>query len=126
MAMALEAARLAVEEYGAPLTGEKLRKGFELLNGFDAEGLIPKVTITNDDHQGGGAGRVVEWSGTAWEPISDWKASFQDLVWEQIEKGAKNYRERSEEHTSELQSRGHLVCRLLLDKKNSQHHFPHR
>src|SRR5690625_6614502 len=25
--------------------------------------------------------------------------------------------DRSEEHTSELQSRGHLVCRLLLDKK---------
>src|SRR5690625_5753199 len=27
---------------------------------------------------------------------------------------------RSEEHTSELQSRGHLVCRLLLEKKESQ------
>src|SRR5690625_6103408 len=26
---------------------------------------------------------------------------------------------RSEEHTSELQSRGHLVCRLLLEKKNA-------
>src|SRR5690625_5503095 len=26
--------------------------------------------------------------------------------------------ERSEEHTSELQSRGHLVCRLLLEQKN--------
>src|SRR6266508_4715318 len=26
-------------------------------------------------------------------------------------------RRRSEEHTSELQSRGHLVCRLLLEKK---------
>src|SRR5690625_5350259 len=26
-------------------------------------------------------------------------------------------RKRSEEHTSELQSRGHLVCRLLLEKK---------
>src|SRR5439155_19488286 len=26
-------------------------------------------------------------------------------------------RDRSEEHTSELQSRGHLVCRLLLEKK---------
>src|SRR5690625_4025006 len=26
--------------------------------------------------------------------------------------------ERSEEHTSELQSRGHLVCRLLLEKQN--------
>src|SRR3989442_9548572 len=28
---------------------------------------------------------------------------------------------RSEEHTSELQSRPHLVCRLLLDKKNKHH-----
>src|SRR5215510_3764331 len=27
------------------------------------------------------------------------------------------HRLRSEEHTSELQSRGHLVCRLLLEKK---------
>src|SRR5690625_7068040 len=42
---------------------------------------------------------------------------------------------RSEEHTSELQSRGHLVCRLLLEKKNkktrkreiitNQHKKPH-
>src|SRR5690625_5913986 len=30
---------------------------------------------------------------------------------------AENWRLRSEEHTSELQSRGHLVCRLLLEKK---------
>src|SRR5690625_6625583 len=32
---------------------------------------------------------------------------------------------RSEEHTSELQSRGHLVCRLLLEKKkkNSELHL---
>src|SRR5437660_9074532 len=27
---------------------------------------------------------------------------------------------RSEEHTSELQSRGHLVCRLLLEKKKKE------
>src|SRR5690554_7521878 len=29
----------------------------------------------------------------------------------------RGLRERSEEHTSELQSRPHLVCRLLLEKK---------
>src|SRR2546429_1262209 len=29
--------------------------------------------------------------------------------------------ERSEEHTSELQSRLHLVCRLLLEKKKKHH-----
>src|SRR5215813_11837156 len=31
---------------------------------------------------------------------------------------------RSEEHTSELQSRPHLVCRLLLEKKNKKHKPP--
>src|SRR5690625_6530530 len=37
--------------------------------------------------------------------------------------------QRSEEHTSELQSRGHLVCRLLLEKKknkNSRHSVQHK
>src|SRR2546422_1467638 len=35
---------------------------------------------------------------------------------------------RSEEHTSELQSRLHLVCRLLLEKKKKErrHHSIHR
>src|SRR5690625_5850012 len=33
---------------------------------------------------------------------------------------------RSEEHTSELQSRGHLVCRLLLEKKKHQTAQPSR
>src|SRR5439155_3310336 len=32
-------------------------------------------------------------------------------------KEIERLRIRSEEHTSELQSRGHLVCRLLLEKK---------
>src|SRR5690625_5607348 len=31
--------------------------------------------------------------------------------------GTAHRHSRSEEHTSELQSRGHLVCRLLLEKK---------
>src|SRR3989442_2511136 len=32
---------------------------------------------------------------------------------------------RSEEHTSELQSRPHLVCRLLLEKTNNSHSNRH-
>src|SRR3989442_9003213 len=33
--------------------------------------------------------------------------------------------ERSEEHTSELQSRPHLVCRLLLEKKKIRYNATH-
>src|SRR5687768_18360376 len=38
----------------------------------------------------------------------------------QIEHGHAVVVRRSEEHTSELQSRLHLVCRLLLEKKNKR------
>src|SRR2546422_5505368 len=44
-----------------------------------------------------------------------------------ITRGGGNHWHRSEEHTSELQSRLHLVCRLLLEKKNpkmTQHILP--
>src|SRR5689334_24837218 len=34
-------------------------------------------------------------------------------------------RKRSEEHTSELQSQFHLVCRLLLEKKKKRHEYKH-
>src|SRR5438132_6993661 len=37
----------------------------------------------------------------------------------------KALNQRSEEHTSELQSHSDLVCRLLLEKKNIPKHVPH-
>src|SRR3712207_8771413 len=40
-----------------------------------------------------------------------------DMAIEAMKEGAFDYL-RSEEHTSELQSRQYLVCRLLLEKKN--------
>src|SRR6266508_6752324 len=37
-------------------------------------------------------------------------------------KYGRHFVERSQEHTSELQSRGQLVCRLLREKKNQRGH----
>src|SRR5439155_19559623 len=37
-----------------------------------------------------------------------------------VQHARRGHRARSEEHTSELQSRGHLVCRLLLEKKKKK------
>src|SRR5690348_17765799 len=41
-----------------------------------------------------------------------------------LEQGGDLVRRRSEEHTSELQSPVHLVCRLLLEKKKIKLHKP--
>lgn len=93
MAVAVEAARLALEAEGAPLTGPKLKAGFEMISDFDAEGLMPPITITASDHQGGGAGRVSQWNGERWEPVSDWTAAYQDVVQAEIEEGAEAFRQ---------------------------------
>src|SRR2546422_4431039 len=55
-----------------------------------------------------------------WEKISSLATSRDEpSSWDRKPEQNQNLlvRERSEEHTSELQSRLHLVCRLLLEKK---------
>jgi branched-chain amino acid transport system substrate-binding protein len=91
MAASVEAARLGLEEHGAPLTGTKLKEGFEMLRDFDATGLMPPITITEEDHQGGGYGRVSEWNGEAWEPQTDWYRAYQDVVWDEIRENAEEF-----------------------------------
>src|SRR3989442_9795060 len=50
---------------------------------------------------------------------TDWTVSSNDASCRPTHLGTI---ERSEEHTSELQSRPHLVCRLLLEKKKETKH----
>src|SRR5439155_24134300 len=52
-------------------------------------------------------------SATPWMPRSCWQCSTRFSP----RNASSTASSRSEEHTSELQSRGHLVCRLLLEKK---------
>src|SRR5207253_10139506 len=56
-----------------------------------------------------------------------WRKSCGGSNHEYAYRRALCHAERSEEHTSELQSRGHLVCRLLLEKKKktTYHHKTH-
>src|SRR5438045_6037743 len=58
-----------------------------------------------------------------WRPVPEWqlkRTAFMGLRF--LGPEAKDaLPERSEEHTSELQSLRHLVCRLLLEKKKKKH-----
>src|SRR5690625_5588382 len=48
------------------------------------------------------------------------ETSEDDLLRDALLENLHRTQLRSEEHTSELQSRGHLVCRLLLEKKKKK------
>src|SRR5260370_38875604 len=51
-----------------------------------------------------------QWSRKSWREL----LAIKDI----LEKRYKDVQDRSEEHTSELQSHLNIVCRLLLEKKN--------
>src|SRR3989442_11692893 len=69
---------------------------------FRSRGFEPHLQL-HDQRSGSGHGRFGD-----------------DELWCERDEGHGSLIVRSEEHTSELQSRPHLVCRLLLEKKNKK------
>ena len=53
-ALMAEAVRLAVEREGLPVTGEKVKRGYERIKDFSLGGFLPPLTVTESDHEGGG------------------------------------------------------------------------
>src|SRR3989442_8662631 len=98
--------------------------------------LFPYTTLFRSDFEGGRRvvqargqhGGVREMVGVL---VAECGAPFEALVEaragldEGLERSAALGYERSEEHTSELQSRPHLVCRLLLGKKTTRLNSSH-
>lgn len=89
----VEGVRRALEiTKGAAVTPEALNQGLRNIKGFTAEGLIPPLTTTPTDHQGGGMGRVAQWDGSRWVPKTDWLAADQDAVWELIRASSAEFK----------------------------------
>src|SRR2546422_4587486 len=53
-------------------------------------------------------------------PVDELRATGLPSAADRVDADLPRHRRRSEEHTSELQSRLHLVCRLLLEKKKCE------
>jgi branched-chain amino acid transport system substrate-binding protein len=88
-ALLVEAARLGLQNFGEPLTGEKMKKGFESMKNFDLGGFLPPLTVTPQDHEGGGWVRVYQVKGREWVPVTDWIRGYQDEVWKLIKETGK-------------------------------------
>src|SRR3712207_9108966 len=81
--------------------------------------LFPYTTLFRSARRGGAAMvRSVRWGTASANPPA--KEEAPRLARELGRAAAPNPQPRSEEHTSELQSRQYLVCRLLLEKKKKR------
>jgi branched-chain amino acid transport system substrate-binding protein len=89
----VEGVRKAAEKApNGPVTGPWLNEGLRSITNFTAEGMLPPTTVTKEDHQGGGMGRVARWDGAKFVPITDWFTANQDIVWAEIRKYSEEFR----------------------------------
>jgi branched-chain amino acid transport system substrate-binding protein len=86
-----EAARIAIEQNGWPITPESMKNAYESISDFDGNGLMAPVTVTAEDHGGGGKTRVEQWDGETWVPLTDWSADYLDVVWEVIKESSEKF-----------------------------------
>ena len=89
--IAFEGARLAIKNSGWPLTPDKIKAGLESLKNYNANGLIAPITVTAQDHGGGGKTRIEMWDGEKWVAQTDWIAGFQDDVWSVVKEQSADF-----------------------------------
>lgn len=89
--VAFEGVRNAIKTGGRPLTPAKIKTGLESLRNFDANGLLAPVTVTAQDHGGGGKTRIEMWDGAKWVPQSDWISAYNDVVMEVVKKESAEF-----------------------------------
>jgi branched-chain amino acid transport system substrate-binding protein len=74
---------------GKKPTGDDVKKGFEMIKDFDLGGIVPPLTITADDHEGGGWVQVFQVKGEGFEKKTDWVQAYRQLVVDTAKKTAK-------------------------------------
>lgn len=95
----VEALRVAQKRFGnRPLTGEEVRWGFENIDIDDvrlkelgAYGLMQRLKLSCEDHEGGGAVRFQQWDGQKWQLVSDWISADRAFLRPIIEESSLRY-----------------------------------
>ena len=88
-ALMVEGIRLAIEQEGLPVTGEKVKRGYERIKAFTLGGLLPPLTLTPEDHEGGGWVRLYQTKGEQLVPVTDWFRGYREIVLDEVKKAAK-------------------------------------
>jgi branched-chain amino acid transport system substrate-binding protein len=90
-ALHVEAVRNAIKaKGGAAPTSEDVKNGMEMVKGFTLGGLVPPMTITPEDHEGGGWVQVWTVKDGKFEKTTDWFQAHRDLIKKHLVATAQN------------------------------------
>src|SRR6266853_1191798 len=86
-ALHIEAIRNALKANGGQKpTGEQVKKGFESISNFTLGGLVPPLTVSATDHEGGGWVQVFQVKGGKFVKETEWFRGYPDVVAAAIKK----------------------------------------
>jgi branched-chain amino acid transport system substrate-binding protein len=91
-ALMVEGVRQAIENFGLPVTGEKIKNGWERIKAFNLGGLLPPITISPNDHEGGGWVQVYQTQGEKLVAHSDWIRGYREVVLDEVKKAVEKYK----------------------------------
>lgn len=99
-----EAMRTAMTKFGdRALSGKEVRWGLENLDlsadriaELGAEGLLRPITISCEDHEGGGPIFVQQWTGQKWAKATDWIDPITEVVRPRVEQASMQYAEEND------------------------------
>jgi branched-chain amino acid transport system substrate-binding protein len=75
--------------HGNKPTGTDIKNGFEMIHDFELGGLVPPLTITEADHEGGGWVQIFRVKGNSFEKMTPWFRAYRELVVDTANKTAK-------------------------------------
>jgi len=80
-ALHVEAVRNAIKANGGkPPTGEDMKKGLEAIHDFTLGGLVPPLTVTAADHEGGGWVQIYQAKGGKFVKETEWIHAYPEVV----------------------------------------------
>jgi branched-chain amino acid transport system substrate-binding protein len=91
-ALMVEGVRQAIENFGLPVTGEKIKNGWENIKGFNLGGLLPPITVSPNDHEGGGWVQVYQTKGEKLVAHTDWLRGYREVVLDEVKKAVEKYK----------------------------------
>jgi branched-chain amino acid transport system substrate-binding protein len=86
-ALHVEAIRNALKANGGQKpTGEQVKKGFESIKEFSLGGIVPPLTVTPEDHEGGGWVQIYQVKGGKFVKQTEWIRAYPEVVAAEIKK----------------------------------------
>ena len=86
-ALHVEAIRNAVTANGGQKpTGEQVKKGFESITKFGLGGIVPPLTVTQEDHEGGGWVQIYQVKGGKFVKQTEWIRAYPEIVAAEVKK----------------------------------------